>query len=205
MTRRGLVDIINQEADLCVCGEAGDATSALEAIKTLQPNLALVDITLPRKSGLVLIKDIRLWVPGVYVLVLSMHEEDLYAERVLRAGGHGYLMKNEGGAKLLAVIRQVLSGKTYVSEKVSTWIVDAFAGRRGRDGNTSLRQLTDREFEVFELLGQGLPTTEIGQRLHLSPKTVDSHRLHIKEKLHLQSLPELMRYAVRWAATEETL
>jgi len=205
MTRRGLVAMINQETDLCVCGEAGDATRALEAIKTVKPHLALVDITLPRKSGLVLIKDIRLWVPSVYVLVLSMHDENLYAERALRAGGHGYITKNEGGEKLLAAIRQVLAGKTYVSQEVSSWIVDAFAGRRGIGGDISLGLLTDREFEVFELLGQGLPTAEIGQRLHLSPKTVDSHRLHIKEKLHLQNLPELMRYAVRWAATEETL
>ncbi len=205
MTRRGLAELINQEADLTVCGEAADATRALEACKTLKPDLALVDITLPQKSGLVLIKDIRLWSPDVLVLALSMHDETLYAERVLRAGGHGYIMKNEGGDKLLVAIRQVLGGKTYVSEGVSARIVDAFAGRRKEAGDSSLGRLTDREFEVFQLIGQGLPTAEIGNRLHLSPKTVDSHRLHIKEKLQLQSLPELMRYAVRWAATEEML
>ncbi|HEX5398924.1 MAG TPA: response regulator transcription factor [Verrucomicrobiae bacterium] len=205
ITRRGLVELINEEPDLKVCGEAGDAARALDAIKSVKPDLALVDITLPRKSGLELVKDIRLWAPGVQILVLSMHDEKLYAERVLRAGGHGYVMKSEGGEKLLQVIRQVLGGKTYVSEGVSNWIVDVFAGRRQAAGDSSLGLLTDREFEVFQLVGQGLPTTEIGHRLHLSPKTVDSHRLHIKEKLHLQSLPELMRYAVRWAATEEVL
>lgn len=205
MTRRGLMGLINQEPDLEVCGEADGAVNALEAIKSLKPDLALVDITLPRKSGLVLVKDIRLWAPSVYVLVLSMHDEGLYAERVLRAGGHGYIMKSEGGEKLLQAVRHVLEGKTYVSEDVSSRIVDTFAGRRKQNGDSSLGSLTDREFEVFQFLGQGLPTAEIGRRLHLSPKTVDSHRLHIKEKLRLRSLPELMRYAVRWAATEEML
>jgi DNA-binding NarL/FixJ family response regulator len=205
MTRRGLKELINSEADLVVSGESDGDANALEAIKTLQPNLVLVDITLPRRSGLVLLQDIRLWVPSAFVLVLSMHDEGLYAERVLRAGGHGYIMKNEGGEKLLQAIRQVLGGKTYVSAEVSSRIIDAFAGRRNDMGNRALAQLSDREFEVFQLIGQGLATAEIGKRLHLSPKTVDSHRLHIKEKLQLHNLPELMRYAVRWAASEEML
>jgi DNA-binding NarL/FixJ family response regulator len=205
MTRRGLVDLISQEDDLIVCGEADGAVKALEAIKSLKPDLALVDITLPLRSGLVLLKDLRLWTPDVYVIVLSMHDEALYAERVLQAGGHGYIMKNEGGEKLLAAMRQVLGGETYVSDGVSRRIVDTFAGRNKEAGHATLGHLTDREFEVFQLIGQGLPTAEIGQRLHLSPKTVDSHRLHIKAKLQLRSLPELMRYAVRWAATEEML
>lgn len=205
MTRRGLVALINQERDLTVCGEVETASRALEAVKNLKPDLALVDITLPGKSGLVLIKDILLWAPKVRVLVLSMHDESLYAERVLRAGGHGYIMKSAGGEKVLEAIRQVLAGKTYVSEGVSSRIVDAYAGRRKDVGDAALGRLTDREFEVFQLLGQGLPTAEIGNRLHLSPKTVDSHRLHIKEKLQLKSLPELMRHAIRWAATEEMI
>jgi DNA-binding NarL/FixJ family response regulator len=205
MTRRGLTQLINSESDLKVCGEADNAINALDAIKTVKPDLVLVDITLPRRSGLMLVKDIRLWAPSVYVLALSMHDESLYAERVLRAGGHGYIMKNEGGDKLLQAIRRVLDGVTYVSEDISRKIVDTFAGRRKDANNSTVGQLTEREFEVFQLLGQGLPTAEIGKRLHLSPKTVDSHRLHIKEKLQLHSLPELMRYAVRWAATEEML
>lgn len=206
VTRRGLRELINQEPDLVVCGEEEGAARALEAIKALKPDLALVDITLPRQSGLVLVKDLRLWTPEVYVLVLSMHDESLYAERVLRAGGHGYIMKNEGGDRLLEAIRHVLGGNTYVSTGVSSRIVDAFAGRRKEAAEEgAMGRLTDREFEVFQLIGQGLPTAVIGERLHLSPKTVDSHRLHIKEKLRLHSLPELMRYAVRWAATEETI
>ncbi len=205
ITRRGLTQLINNEADLAVCGEADNAIVALDIIKKLKPDIVLVDITLPRRSGLMLVKDIRLWTPSVYVLALSMHDESLYAERVLRAGGHGYIMKNEGGDKLLQAIRRVLDGTTYVSEGVSRKIVEAFAGRKKEGEGSAVGQLTDREFEVFQLLGQGLPTAEIGKRLHLSPKTVDSHRLHIKEKLQLHSLPELMRYAVRWAATEEMI
>lgn len=205
ITRRGLAALLKEEADLEVCGEADNAMRALEEIKRLQPDLALVDITLPDKSGLVLTKDIRLWAPASKVLVLSMHDETLYAERVLRVGGHGYIMKLVGGEKLLQAIRQVLSGNTYVSEGVSRRIVDTFAGRRKPTSSSSLGSLTDREFEVFQFLGQGLPTAEIGRHMHLSPKTVDSHRLHIKEKLQLHSLPELLRYAVRWAATEEML
>ena len=205
ITRRGLVELINQEADLVVCGEADLASRALEQIKALKPNLAVVDITLPRKSGLELIKDIRLWVPSVQILVLSLHDENLYAERVLKAGGNGYIMKNEGGETLLRAIRAVLRGQTYVSDNVSRRIVDTFAGRGRQAGDATLGRLTEREVEVFQLIGQGLPTADIGQRLHLSPKTVDSHRLHIKEKLQLHSLPELMRYAVRWAATEDMI
>ena len=205
ITRRGLTQLINNEPDLKVCGESDNAITGLEDIKRIKPDIVLVDITLPRRSGLMLVKDIRLWVPSTYVLALSMHDESLYAERVLRAGGHGYIMKNEGGDKLLQAIRRVLDGVTYVSEGISRKIVDTFAGRRKDSGNSTVGHLTEREFEVFQLLGQGLPTAEIGKRLHLSPKTVDSHRLHIKEKLQLHSLPELMRYAVRWAATEEMI
>lgn len=205
ITRRGLTQLINAEPDLKVCGESDNAITGLEDIKRIKPDIVLVDITLPRRSGLMLVKDIRLWVPSTYVLALSMHDESLYAERVLRAGGHGYIMKNEGGDKLLQAIRRVLDGVTYVSEGISRKIVDTFAGRRKDTGNSTVGHLTEREFEVFQLLGQGLPTAEIGKRLHLSPKTVDSHRLHIKEKLQLHSLPELMRYAVRWAATEEMI
>lgn len=205
ITRRGLTQLINNEPDLKVCGESDNAIQGLDAIKAAKPDIVLVDITLPRRSGLMLVKDIRLWAPNTYVLALSMHDESLYAERVLRAGGHGYIMKSEGGDKLLQAIRRVLDGATYVSEGVSRKIVDAFAGRRKDSDSSTVGQLTEREFEVFQLLGQGLPTAEIGKRLHLSPKTVDSHRLHIKEKLQLHSLPELMRYAVRWAATEEMI
>jgi DNA-binding NarL/FixJ family response regulator len=205
MTRLGLRELIQEEADLAICGEADTAARALEAANSLNPDLILVDITLPQKSGLSLIKELRAWRPESRILALSMHDECLYAERVLRSGGDGYVSKNAGGEKVLEAIRQVLDGRTYVSDQVSGRIVDVFAGRRSGVGDATLGRLTEREFEVFELVGQGLPTAEIGQRLHLSPKTVDTHRLHIKEKLQLGSLPELMRYAVRWSATEEVI
>jgi DNA-binding NarL/FixJ family response regulator len=205
MTRRGLAELIGEERDLTVCGEADNVGSAVEAMKRLQPDLVLVDITLPGKSGLALLKEVPLWAPAARALVLSMHDESLYAERVLRAGGHGYIMKNAGGERLLEAIRRVLTGNTYVSAQVSSRIVDSFAGRSSQSSESALSRLTDREFDVFQLIGQGLATAEIGQRLHLSPKTIDSHRLHIKQKLKLDSLPSLMRFAVRWAATQEMI
>ena len=205
ITRRGLTQLINHERDLIVCGEADSATHALEEIPLLRPDLILLDLSLPRKSGLTLLKEIRALCEGVAVLVLSMHDETIYAERVLRAGGRGYIMKNQGGEKLLQAIRQVLEGKIYVSENMSVNLVDAFAGRPQRCGEANLGRLTDREFEVFQLVGEGLAAREIGQRMHLSPKTVDTHRLHIKDKLRLPSLPDLRRYAVRWAATQDLL
>src|SRR6266511_3069279 len=155
MMRQGLAQLIGAEADLTVCGESENAGQALDAIRAVDPDLVLADISLPDKSGLELIKDFQSVRPGLPVLVISMHDESLYAERVLRAGGHGYIMKNEGGDKLLTAIRQVLAGKTYVSDSVSSRIVDAFAGRRKDTGDSTLGRLTDREFEVFQLIGQG--------------------------------------------------
>lgn len=205
MTRRGLIDLINQEADLTVCGEAEDAAGALEHIKRLKPRLALVDITLPGASGLTLIQDLRACAPSVKLLALSMHDENVYAERVLRAGGHGYIMKNEGGDRLLSAIRYVLDDNIYVSENVSRQLVDTFAAGAPPASVGVASRLTDREFEVFRLLGQGLSSAEIAARLHVSSKTIDSHRLRIKNKLDMDSLPALLRHAVRWAATEETI
>lgn len=204
ITRHGLRSLINQQDDLEVCGEAADADAAMEHIRKLNPEIVLVDISLPRKSGLMLIKDIRSWAPTVCVLALSMHDESLYAERSLHAGANGYIMKDEGGDKLLHAIRHVLDGKTFLSERMSMKALDTFAGRRKQQGHT-IGRLTDREFEVFGLLGRGLATREIAECLHLSPKTVDTHRLHIKEKLELRTMPELMSFAVRWAATDESL
>ncbi|HZQ47499.1 MAG TPA: response regulator transcription factor [Verrucomicrobiae bacterium] len=205
ITRLGLVELINDEPDMRVCGEADGSADTVKLIHSLKPDLVLLDITLPGKSGLVLIKEIQAWLPNALILAISMHDEDLYAERVLRAGGHGYVMKSAGREMILHAMRQVMQGETFVSEHVSKCIVDTFAGRRPESVTASLGRLSDREFEVFQLIGQGLPTAEIGQRLFVSPKTIDSHRLHIMDKLNLHSLPELMRYAVRWAATEEMI
>ena len=202
ITRHGLAQLLNHEADLTVCGEAEDAQRTLNLIKSLQPDLVLSDITMTGKSGLELIKEMQVQHPQVAVLVLSMHDESIYAERILRAGARGYLMKSAGGAELLVAIRQVLRGEVYLSKKMSAKMINLLSGNRPKKNRPALEMLTDREFEVFQLMGQGLSTREIGQRLHISSKTVDTHRLNIKDKLDLKTLPELMRHAVRWGATQ---
>jgi DNA-binding NarL/FixJ family response regulator len=202
MMRQGLVQLIGAESDLSICGEAENAGSALDVIDSLKPDLVLADISLPGKNGLELIKDFHALLPGLPVLVISMHDESLYAERVLRAGGRGYIMKQEGGKKLMQAIRQVLAGKIYVSEKMSADILEIFSGRRAGAESSPLEKLTDREFEVFQLLGEGKGTRDIAEKLHLSVKTVEAHRANIKAKLKLKSSPELIRHAVRWAESQ---
>ena len=200
--RQGLAQLINHEPDLIVSGEAEDAPAAMTAIEQLRPDLVTVDITLPGKGGLELIKDIRALHPELAMLVVSMHDESLYAERVLRAGARGYIMKQEGGKLLMQAIRQVLDGQIYVSNKMSVRIVETFAAGRPAHEKSPLENLTDREFEVFHLIGEGRGTRQIAEQLHLSVKTVEVHRLHIKEKLKLTNAPSLVRYAVRWVETQ---
>lgn len=200
--RQGLAQLIGLEPDLTVCCEAENAQQAMATLETTVPDLVLLDISLPDKNGLELIKDIQALHPGLAVLVISMHDESLYAERVLRAGGRGYIMKQEGGKKLMQAIRQVLSGQIYVSEKMSVKILEIFSGRRARTGSSPIELLTDREFEVFQLIGQGRGTREIAQQLHLSPKTVEVHRANIKEKTKIKTATELIRFAVRWVETQ---
>ncbi len=200
--RQGLTLLINQEPDLTVCGEAEDGLSAFDQVNKLRPDILLADITMPGKSGLELIKDIQATQPGLPVLVISMHEESLYAERVLRAGGRGYVMKQEGGKKLVQAIHQVLAGQIYVSEKMSSRILEIFSGRRSTSGDSVTSKLTDREFEIFQLIGQGRGTSEIAKELHVSIKTVEAHRGNIKQKLGLKTATELVREAVRWVEAE---
>jgi DNA-binding NarL/FixJ family response regulator len=198
MMREGLAQLINHEKDLTVCGDAGTASDLESAITRLKPDLLLADISLPEKNGIEVIKDVQVLFPNLPVLVISMHDESLYAERVLRAGGRGYIMKQEGGRKLMEAIRQVLSGKIYVSEQISGRILESLSNRIDQAGRRPMENLTDREFEVLQLLGQGKGTTEIAQQLHVSNKTIEAHRANIKRKLDLQTGPELVRYAVRW-------
>ena len=200
--REGLLQSINRESDLMVCGEAENAHQALVAISKLKPDLVLVDIGLPGKSGFELVKDVRTVHPEVPVLVLSMHDESLYAERVLRAGARGYVMKHEPPGKLIEAIRTVLSGKAYVSEKMEARILDVFSGRRPKGSSVPLERLTDREFEILELIGRGKSSREVAKALHLSVKTIEVHRANIKTKLKLKSGPELIRFAVRWAESQ---
>ena len=205
MTRYGVTRLIEQEEDLEVCGEADTVQRAIAAVRTLRPALVLADLTMPGGEGLELIKDLRASHPDVAVLVLSMHDETFYAERALRAGARGYIMKNEGGARLIEAIRQILAGRTYVSESMSAKALDMFSGRRRQTEDAIAAKLTDREFEVFRLIGQGMTTREIGQRLRLGAKTVETHRLHVRTKLGLSSGPALIKHAVRWVATHESI
>ena len=201
MMRQGLTQLIDNEPDLRVGAEADSAAAALELVIRQKFDLVVLDVSLPDKNGLEVIKDLRAQKPDLAVLVVSMHDEALYAERVLRAGARGYLMKQEGGKKILAAIRQVLAGQISVSEKMSAQILEIFSGRR--TGSASpVERLSDREFEVFQLVGQGRGTREIAAHLHLSVKTVEVHRANIKTKLQLRSAVELVRFAVRWAEAE---
>lgn len=198
MMREGLVQLLSHEKDLQVAGEAGTAFEALEKINGSKLDLVLTDISLPGKSGIELIKDIKAMHPDIMTLVISMHDEAMYVERVLRAGGRGYIMKQEGGKKIMEAIRQVLEGKIYVSEKMSAKILEIFSGARPETSATPVEKLTDREFEIFQLIGKGLSTVQMAQHLHLSPKTIEVHRANIKTKLQIHTAPELLRYAVRW-------
>jgi len=202
LMRRGQADLINREADLAVCGEAGTAREAMESIAKLKPDLVLVDMALPDKNGLELIKDIQALHPGLPVLAMSMQDESLYAARVLRAGGRGYVMKQEGPERLAAAIRIVLSGEVALSPRMSAKILESMVGPAGEAGGGPEQTLTDRELEVMRHFGEGWSTDEIAGRLHLSPKTVDVHRAHIKEKLGLKTTPEFARFAIRWVASQ---
>jgi len=198
MMREGLAQLINREKDLEVAGEAETAAMAVEKSAQLKPDLVIVDITLPGRSGLELIRDIHAVHPAALVLVVSMHEESLYAERVLRAGGRGYVMKQAGGKKLMEAIHTVLAGQIYVSSNTSARILESFSRTRAEPAATGVESLSDREFEIFRLIGQGESTRDIAKKLNLSVKTVEVHRLNIKNKLKLATASELIHFAVRW-------
>ena len=202
MMRTGLTQLIDNTPDLKVCAEADNAAQALQAVTNRNFDLILLDISLPDKSGLELIKDIQALKPGLPVLVVSMHDELLYAERVLRAGARGYIMKQEGGKKFLQAIRQVLAGQVYVSEKMSARILENFSGRHAALAVAPVQRLSDREFEVFQLIGRGKGTRDIAELLHLSVKTVEVHRANLKKKLELKTAHDLVHYAIRWMEAE---
>ena len=205
MTRYGMARLIEQEPDLVVCGEAENSHSALAAVKAHKPEVVLVDLTMPGGEGIEFIKDMRALHPEVAVLVVSMHDEEVYAQRALRAGSRGYIMKSEGGEQLVKAIRQVLGGKIYLSEKMAGKVLEVFSGQRDRGETTTLDKLSDREFEVFRLLGQGLTTREIGQRLRLGTKTVDTHRLHLRQKMGFKTSAALIKHAIQWAGTQQMI
>jgi DNA-binding NarL/FixJ family response regulator len=198
LVRDGLVNLIRQQPDLEICGEAGTEAQALEFIAANPPDVALVDLSLETGSGLELIKSIRASYPGVKTLVLSMHDESLYAERALHAGARGYIMKREATTKVITGIRAVHAGQLFISEKISTLMAEKFLGGHKNSSATSVEQLSDRELQVFELLGTGHGTRQIADQLHVGFKTVQAYHARIKEKLNLANATELMRAAVRW-------
>jgi DNA-binding NarL/FixJ family response regulator len=202
MMRTGLAQLIDNEGDLKVCVQADNAGQAIDIVSKETFDLALLDISLPGKNGLELLKDFRSLRPEMPVLVVSMHDEMIYAERVLRAGGRGYIMKQEGGEKFLAAIRQVLAGQIYVSKNMSSRILEIFSGRQAETSSSPVQKLSDREFEVFQLIGQGTGTRAIAEQLHLSVKTVEVHRANIKEKLGVKTATDLVRFAVRWVDSQ---
>ncbi|WP_395736846.1 response regulator [Prosthecobacter sp.] len=200
--RDGLVRIVASIPGVAVCGEADNARDAFDAISQLNPDLVLMDISLPGKSGLELLQDVHAMLPELPVLAISMHDEELYAERVLRAGGRGYIMKQEGPGKMREAITRVLSGHVYASERTASAILDSLSRPRSAAGASSVGKLTDRELEVLRLTGQGKDNRAIAQELHISLKTVDTHRGHIKEKLGFKNGTELIHYAVRWTGEQ---
>jgi DNA-binding NarL/FixJ family response regulator len=200
LVRDGLSTLINQETDLEVCGVAEDPVTALAAIATCRPHIALIDISLKNTSGLELIKDLKIQQPAVAVIVVSMHDEILYAERALRAGARGYVMKRETTGNVLTAIRRVLEGGVYLSDNAVARIANKVAGQCQRDSASAERveQLSDRELEIFRLLGRGQSTTEIAAILHINTKTVQAYCARAKEKLGLTTAIELRRAATRW-------
>lgn len=187
---------------LVVAGEADNAQQAFELISTMNLDLVLMDIGLPGKSGLELLQDVHAIKPELPVLVVSMHDETLYAERVLRAGGRGYIMKQEGPEKMQQAIVKVLNGHVYTSDRIAATILDTLSRPRSSASTSVLGKLTDRELEVLRLTGQGKDNRRIAQELHISLKTVDTHRGHIKTKLGLKNGTELIHYAVRWVGDQ---
>lgn len=204
LVREWLTNLIHQQPDLSVCGEAESAPQALDAVAKLKPNIAIVDISLKSGSGIELIKNIRAVAREVAVIVLSMHDESLYAERALRAGARGYIMKRETAKKVIAAIRQVLDGKVYLSERMTASFAEKFVGGVSPGASPAVGQLSDRELEVFQLLGQGYETRQIAGCLNVSMKTVQAFCARIKEKLKLSSATELLREAVRWHENQQT-
>lgn len=200
--RVGLATLIDRQPDMLVCAEAGNPVEAFHALEKSKPDLILTDLTMPGRSGLEFIKDLRAAEPELAILVVSMHDEAVHAERALRAGARGYIMKEAGGENLLAAIRQVLRGEVYVSPRMSARILEGLSGGKPRGSSSPIEKLTDREFEIFQLIGQGKSTRDIAAQLHLSPKTVDVHRANIKEKLELTDVTALIRHAVRWVETQ---
>jgi DNA-binding NarL/FixJ family response regulator len=204
IVRQGLTLLINRESDLTVCGEAEDAHTAMQSLTSTRPDILVVDISLNGPDGLDLLKNVRSRHPELPVLILSMHDESIYAERALRAGAQGYIMKQEATEKVLVALRRILSREIYVSERIANRMLHRYIGNPSTSKPSSIADLTDRELEVFRLIGEGHSTRQIAEELHISVKTVESYQSHIKEKLSLRSARELVQHAIQWSISQKT-
>jgi DNA-binding NarL/FixJ family response regulator len=200
MTRFGIQELIHADATLTIVGESDNAEDTLEKVQKIKPDLLLVDLTLKGRSGLELIKDLRKVQPEIEILVFSMHEETFYAERVLRAGARGYVMKSEGTEQLLQAIRTVLTGKVFVSDLVANNFLNKMTGRQTEASSSPVSRLTDRELEVLAMVGKARESRDIAKLLSMSVKTVEAHRASIRQKLDIKTRAELVRFAVLWMA-----
>jgi DNA-binding NarL/FixJ family response regulator len=201
--RKGLQELIHSDGAFAVCGEASDAAEAMDVIRQLKPDLAIVDLSLPGANGIELIKNIRAEFPKLPILVLSMHDESLYAVRALRAGADGYVMKHEAMANVVRAIQEVFNGRPYLSPAMAAQVITKFARKSSEDEPDAVDRLSDRELEILELIGKGNEVRQIAKSLHLSPKTVETHRAHIKEKLNLANARQVGRFAVQWIAQRD--
>jgi len=202
LMREGIAQWIQRAPDLEVCCQAESAAQALSLVTKLKPDLVLTDISLTGRNGLELIKDLRALQPDLPALVLSMHDEALYAGRALRAGARGYIMKRAGGDRVIEAIREALQGRIALSPEMATHLLEDYSGSRSRSRRTELPNLTDREFEVLQLLGEAKTNREIAEQLHLSPKTVETHRMNLMRKLNLKKSAEMLRFALQYVEQE---
>jgi DNA-binding NarL/FixJ family response regulator len=198
LLRRGLAELINRETDMVFCGEAEDSPSAMKLIAQIKPDLVIVDISLKGYNGIELIKNIKAFDQKIQVLVLSMHDESIYAMRVLKAGAKAYVMKQEVVDKVMEAVRRIRAGKVFVSERVASRMLDQVVVGGDPSTDSPVDLLSDRELEIVNMIGSGLPTREIAAKLHISIKTVESHRARIKEKLNLENAIQLVQFCVRW-------
>jgi DNA-binding NarL/FixJ family response regulator len=203
VVRDGLTTIINHEQDLNVCGEADDAYQALKAATELKPDVIVVDISLKNSDGIELTKSIKARHPKLSIIVFSVHDESLYAERALLAGAKAYLMKDAVSENIIKAIRTVLSGEIYVSNTISKKLLHKIAGDKAGTTKTPIENLSDREFEIFRLIGEGYKASQIAKQLHLSTKTIETYRSRIKEKLNLPNAAELLQYSIKWAKSQD--
>jgi len=203
VVRDGLTTIINHERDMYVCGEADNTHQALKAVTELKPDIVIIDISLKNSDGIKLTKSIKAGHPKLSTIVLSVHDESVYAERALLAGAQAYLMKDAVSKNIVQAIRTVLSGEIYVSNEMSKKFLHRIAGDKAGTTKTPIESLSDREFEIFHLIGEGYKASQIAKKLHLSVKTVETYRGRLKEKMNLDSASELLQYAIKWIKSED--